>query len=56
MTEKIKILFLAANPVDALYRPRLDNEIREIDRRLIAGGEREKFELISAVMGTGDRG
>ena len=45
MKEKIKILFLAANPVDVDYRPRLDEEAREIDRRIRMGGRRDLFEF-----------
>lgn len=44
---KIKILFLAANPVDSGYRLRLDEEIREIDARIRKGTDRDHFEVIS---------
>ena len=47
MTEKIKILFLAANPVDAGYRLRLDEEAREIDEKIQAGSKRDAFEIVS---------
>jgi hypothetical protein len=47
MNEKIKILFLAANPVDATYRLRLDKEIREIETKIQIGSNRDSFELIS---------
>ncbi|HKV41553.1 MAG TPA: CHAT domain-containing protein [Blastocatellia bacterium] len=47
MAGKIKILFLAANPVDAGYRLRLDEEIREIGKKLRAGEYRGSFELVS---------
>src|SRR5215216_1381090 len=47
MVNKIKVLFLAANPVDSGYRLRLDEEIREIDQRIQVGTNRESFELIS---------
>jgi hypothetical protein len=47
MAIKIKILFLAANPVDTKYRLRLDEEFREIRKMLRAGRERDSFELVS---------
>jgi hypothetical protein len=47
MTNKIKILFLGANPVDAGYRLRLDEEIREIDERIQKATNRDSFEVIS---------
>jgi hypothetical protein len=47
MTNKIKILFLGANPVDSGYRLRLDEEIREIDERIQKGKNRDSFEVIS---------
>lgn len=47
MTEKIKILFLASDPVDVAYHPQLEREVRDIDARIQAGPQREKFELVS---------
>jgi hypothetical protein len=47
MTDKIKVLFLAANPVDVAYRPNLDQEARQIYERIRAGKEREHFEFIT---------
>ncbi len=44
MADKIKILFLAAEPTD-LGRRRLDEEYHEIDRALRVGSERDSFEL-----------
>jgi hypothetical protein len=45
MTEEIKILFLAASPVD--FSPlRLDEEIREIDSKIQEGSRRDTFKLI----------
>ena len=41
----IKILFLAANPLDTGSRLRLDEEFREIDLNIRQGRLREKFEL-----------
>lgn len=46
MTEKIKILFLAASPIDS-GRLRLDEELREIKKRILMGPERHHFELVS---------
>lgn len=47
MAKKIKILFLAANPVDMKYRLRLDKEYKEIRKMLRVGKERDSFELVS---------
>jgi CHAT domain-containing protein len=47
MTDKIKILFLAANPVDAGYRLRLDEEAREIDEKIQIGSKRDAFEVVA---------
>lgn len=47
MVDKIKVLFLAANPVDAGFRLRLDEEIREIGKKLRIGEFRDSFELVS---------
>ena len=46
MAEVIKILFLSANPTDADPR-RLDEEAREIDKRLRVGPRRDSFELFT---------
>ncbi len=45
-TGKIKILFLAANPVD-MDRLQLDEEVRAIDQELRAANLRDQFELES---------
>lgn len=45
MKNKIKVLFLAANPVDTSPL-RLGQESREIDEKLEAGSARDAFELI----------
>lgn len=47
MTDKIKILLLAANPVDAGYRLRLDEEAREIDEKIQIGSQRDAFEVVA---------
>jgi len=45
MTEKIRILFLAASPLD--FAPlRLDEEIRAIDKHIQTGSRRNSFQLI----------
>ncbi len=46
MTEKIRILFLAANPKDTTQL-RLDEEIREIQSKIRAAEFRDLFELVS---------
>ena len=46
MDNIIKILFLAANPVDT-SRAGLDEEIRRIDLRLELGSARDRFDLVS---------
>ncbi|HEV7373697.1 MAG TPA: CHAT domain-containing protein [Pyrinomonadaceae bacterium] len=45
MSDKIKVLFLAANPTDT-GPLRLGQEVREIDEKLEVGSARESFELI----------
>ncbi|HEX7316647.1 MAG TPA: CHAT domain-containing protein [Pyrinomonadaceae bacterium] len=45
MKEKIRVLFLAANPVDTSPL-RLGQEAREIDEKIEVGSAREAFELI----------
>jgi hypothetical protein len=47
MIDRIKILFLEANPADISYRLRLEEEVREIEKRIQAGNARDSFELIS---------
>lgn len=47
MTDRIKILFLGANPADISYRLRLEEEVREIEKRIQAGDARDSVELIS---------
>lgn len=46
MRKKIKILFLAASPLDS-SRLRLDEELREIKKQILMASERDRFELIS---------
>src|SRR5438552_19014736 len=46
MTEKVRILFLAANPKDS-SKLRLDEEIREIHAKIRAAEFRDSFELVS---------
>jgi hypothetical protein len=46
MDDKIRVLFLAANPINA-GRLRLNEEAREIQQKLASGTHREIFELIS---------
>jgi CHAT domain len=46
MGERIKILFLAADPVDT-SRLRLGKEIKEIDKKIQATTHRDSFELVS---------
>jgi hypothetical protein len=48
VAERIRILFLAANPIDGASQPlRLDEEIREIQSRIRAADFRESFEVCS---------
>lgn len=47
MTDKIKVLFLAANPVDVEYRPNLDQEARRVYERIRVGTQRDRFEFIT---------
>src|SRR4051812_48502950 len=46
MTEKVRILFLAANPKDST-KLRLDEEIREIHAKIRAADFRDSFDLVS---------
>lgn len=46
-SEKLRILFLAANPITT-GRLRLDEEIREIDNRLLVAKYRERFDIKQA--------
>jgi CHAT domain len=46
MTEKVRILFLAANPKDS-SKLRLDEEIREIHAKIRAAEFRDAFDLVS---------
>lgn len=46
MTEEIRILFLAADPVD-IKHIRLDQEVREIDERINSAKQRDSFSLIT---------
>lgn len=48
MTDKIKILFLAANPTNVKYRLALDEEFNAIDKKLREGEFRDSFELVPA--------
>jgi tetratricopeptide (TPR) repeat protein len=43
----VKILFLAANPVDAVTRLRIDKEIREISQKIRWGTLRDQLQLVS---------
>jgi hypothetical protein len=45
MTEKIKILFLAANPINSGHL-QLSKEVREIEKKILMAKERDRFELI----------
>lgn len=45
MSEKVKILFLSANPKD-ISRIRLDEEMREVDEIIRMGERRDQLELI----------
>lgn len=47
MAKKTKILFLAADPVDAGYRPRLGEELREIKAEIQRAERRNLFNLES---------
>lgn len=47
MAKKTKILFLAANPVDAGYKPRLDKELREIKAEIRRAEQRDLIDLES---------
>jgi CHAT domain-containing protein len=47
MTDGIKVLFLAANPVSASSRLRLDEEVREIVEKIQAGVSQDSFEIVS---------
>jgi hypothetical protein len=42
----VKILYLAANPVDVVTRLRIDIEIREINQRILRGPLRDQLELV----------
>ena len=53
MTEKIKILFLAASPSDST-RLRLEEELREINKRIRIATNRDWFELITELAVTLD--
>jgi tetratricopeptide (TPR) repeat protein len=43
----VKILFLAANPLDVVTRLRIDKEIREISRKIRLGPLRDQLQLVS---------
>jgi hypothetical protein len=47
MSEKIRVLFLAANPIDTSYRLRLDEEMREITREIRSSPYSYLFEIHS---------
>ena len=47
MRDGIKVLFLAANPVDAGYRLRIDEEVREIDEKVQASTLRPSVEVVA---------
>lgn len=42
----MKILFLAANPVDVVSRLRIDEEIREVSQKIRLGTHRDHLELV----------
>jgi hypothetical protein len=46
MTDKIKILFLGASPTN-VHHLRLDEEVREIESKIMAASQRDMFELKS---------
>lgn len=54
MTERIKILFLAANPADTA-RLELDREFRAIQKALLPGKHRDCFELLLPELAAGIR-
>lgn len=43
----MKILFLAANPVDVVTQLRIDKELREISRKIRLGTRRDQLELVT---------
>lgn len=43
----MKILFLAANPVDVVTRLRIDEEIREIEQKILSSPLRDQLQLVS---------
>jgi hypothetical protein len=43
--EKIRILFLAANPLGARYNFRIEEQVREIEEKIQRGIDRDSFEL-----------
>jgi tetratricopeptide (TPR) repeat protein len=45
--KKLKILFLAANPVDGVTRLRIDKEIREVRQKIRMGTLRDQLDLVS---------
>jgi len=47
MPDRIKILFLAAKPVDAKSRLRLGEEFKQISKKIRAGKNGDHFELVS---------
>jgi hypothetical protein len=47
MSKKIKILFLAADPVDVGYRPRTQTEFRDISNEIKRAANRDRFQLES---------
>lgn len=49
MSSKIKVLFLAANPIGSGSSLRLDEEAREIDRSIQFGRNRDSLELVSCL-------
>ncbi len=54
MADKIKVLFMAANPLNT-YHLRVDEEAREIDEKIQIGTKRDCFEFISVeAVRTGD--
>jgi hypothetical protein len=46
-SDKVKILFLAANPVDVVARLRIDQELREVRKKINEGTHGDQLELVS---------
>jgi hypothetical protein len=46
MSDPVKILFLLANPTD-ITRIRIDEEVREVDKKIQLGSKRDRLQLLS---------